>query len=300
LNLTIQPLSPFSLDLSARRFMDGDPQIRRYENGVFWQVIRANDKLLLATVHALGTVDEPRLSLKLEPGSGLSGDDIKKAKEIICSILNLDIDLKRFYSAVKDDEVMFMLTQQLYGLQSPATATVFEVLVDTITEQQISLKAAFALQRKLTRAFGDILKIDDKVYYAYPLPERLAVATVNQLMAYGLSTRKAEYIHDLSERIVEGLDLERLKSYEADDKIIEELKKIRGIGIWTATYALIRGMHRMDVMPADDLGLRMAISHYYCQDLKISSAKAREIGKLWRDWKGLACYYLLVAYRQGI
>jgi DNA-3-methyladenine glycosylase II len=168
MNTRIKPLSPFSLDLSARRFIDGDPQIRRYEDGTFWQVIRVNDKLLLATVHALGTVDVPRLSVKLEPDSGLSRDEIKKAKEIIRSILNLDIDLKRFYFAVNGDRVMFTLTQQLCGLQSPATATIFEVLVDTITEQQISLKAAFALQRKPIRAFGDILKIDDKIFMLTP------------------------------------------------------------------------------------------------------------------------------------
>ncbi len=151
------------------------------------------------------------LSLKLEPDNELSRDDIKKAKEIIRSILNLDIELKRFYSAVEGDRVMSTLTRQLRGLQSPATATVFEVLVDTITEQQISLKAAFALQRKLTRAFGDVLEINDKTYYAYPRPERLAETTIEQLMAYGLSTRKAEYIQGLAKRIVEGLDLERLK-----------------------------------------------------------------------------------------
>ena len=47
---------PFSFELSSEIFADGDRQIRNYENGRFWQVIRTNSTLILATVEAVGTV----------------------------------------------------------------------------------------------------------------------------------------------------------------------------------------------------------------------------------------------------
>jgi DNA-3-methyladenine glycosylase II len=55
-----------------------------------------------------------------------------------------------------------------------------------------------------------------------------------------LSLRKAEYIKDTSELIVEGkLDLETLKNREDSLEIIKELCKVRGIGVWTAEMTMI-------------------------------------------------------------
>jgi DNA-3-methyladenine glycosylase II len=54
-------------------------------------------------------------------------------------------------------------------------------------------------------------------------------------------------------------------------------------------------MRKLDVVPADDLGLRRIISHYYCRDEKISGEEARKVAKRWGKWKGLAAFYLIVA-----
>jgi len=80
-----------------------------------------------------------------------------------------------------------------------------------------------------------------------------------------LSGRKAEYIRDVSRLVMEGLDLEGLRSYD-ERSVIEEMSKIRGVGIWTAEMTMIRGMQKFDAIPADDLGLRRVISHYYYED----------------------------------
>jgi DNA-3-methyladenine glycosylase II len=150
----------------------------------------------------------------------------------------------------------------------------------------------------VTKTFGNILKVDDKVYYAFPKPEKIASATVEQLRECGLSYKKAEYIRDISKMIADGiLDLEKFKGYEDIDEIINELSKIRGIGVWTAELTMLRGLQKFDAIPADDLGLRRVISHYYCNDRKISGEEARRIAQNWGKWKGLAAFYLIIAER---
>ncbi len=52
------------------------------------------------------------------------------------------------------------MTRLLRGLKSPGTPTVFEALVDSIIEQQISIKVAWVLENRLIKAFGDPLEID--------------------------------------------------------------------------------------------------------------------------------------------
>jgi DNA-3-methyladenine glycosylase II len=191
---------------------------------------------------------------------------------------------------------MSALARKLRGLRSPSTASFFEALVDSIIEQQISLDVAHGLERRIVKTFGDILKADGRVYYAFPRPESLATASVERLRECGLSLRKAEYIQNASVLVEKGdLDLEALKDRPDTEGIIAELDKVRGIGPWTAELTMIRGMRKYDVIPADDLGVRRCVSHYYCRDGKISAKEVRRIAERWGRWKGLASFYLIAA-----
>jgi DNA-3-methyladenine glycosylase II len=294
--VTIPTLPPFSFELSSEIFAKGDRQIRNCENGRFWQVIRGNDKLILATVEAAGTVDKPELCAELKSNAKITAEDKKKAEAAVNTIFSLDLDLNPFYETVKDDQVMVALTRKLWGLKTPTTSTVFEALVDAIVEQQISMKVATSIERKIVKNFGDVLDLEGTVYYAYPTPQRLSVVSVEELRQCGLSFRKCEYIKGASTLIADGqLDLEKLRSYESSEQIIRELDEIRGIGVWTAEFTMLRGMQRLEALPADDLGLRRDISRYYRDGKVIKSAEARRIAEGWGNWKGLAAYYLVIA-----
>jgi DNA-3-methyladenine glycosylase II len=299
--LQLTALPPFNFNLSAEIFSDGDSQIRSFEDGKFQQVLRINGELVLATVESLGTVDEPLLSAELKTNGPLSKGEKEKAAAVLRFILNLNFDLKPFYAQVKSDKTMARITRRLWGLKSPTTQTVFEALVDSIVEQQISLKVATTLENRLIKKYGDALSIDGEVYYAYPTPKSLAVVSVEELRGCGLSQRKAEYIRGISALIAEGkLDLEKFKNYDDADEIIREMDAIRGIGVWTAELTMIRSMQKWNAFPADDLGLRRVVAHYYCGDEKIKSAQARQIAEPWGEWKGIAAYYLVVAEMLGV
>ncbi len=256
---------------------------------------------MLATVESVGTDDKPKLSIELRSNHAITKEDKKKAEEAVTTLFNLNFDLSIFYDEVKDDKILACLTRKLRGLKSPTTQTVFEALVDSIIEQQISLKVANNIENKLIKKFGDTLNLESEAYYAYPTPQKLTSVTAEELRQCGLSLRKAEYIKTVSALVAEGkLDLEKLKNYADADAIIRELDEIRGIGVWTAELTMIRGMQKWEAMPADDLGLRRVISHYYCGGKRITSAQARQIAKNWGKWKGLAAYYLVVAEMLGV
>lgn len=111
-----------------------------------------------------------------------------------------------------------------------------------------------------------------------------------------MSRKKAEYIKYVSRLIVNGaFDPERLEDLD-DESVKEKLDGLRGIGVWTAEMTMIRGMHRFGVIPADDIGVRRAIAHYYKGDRRISAEEARQIAERWGPWKGLAAFYLIIAH----
>jgi DNA-3-methyladenine glycosylase II len=84
------------------------------------------------------------------------------------------------------------------------------------------------------------------------------------------------------------------------DDIITELDALKGIGVWTAELTIYRGMQRLDVLPADDFGIRRVISKYYCGGKPIKAPEAREVAKPWSSWQGLAAFYLLAAEANSI
>jgi DNA-3-methyladenine glycosylase II len=294
--ISLSPVPPYDFSLSAGIFSGGDEQIRNFKNGTFWQVIRVNSQLILMLVESAGTVNKPQLSVELVSDRDITPRDKLEAEKNIHFLLNLDLDLKPFYRLAQGDIVLSGIVKKLRGLKSPLTSTPFEALVDSIIEQQISLKVAHSLQGKVIKSFGDRLNVKGESYYAFPTPEKLSLASIEDLRGCGLSSRKAEFIREISGLIAQDkLNLNKYKDYQDLSAAISELDEIRGIGLWTAEMTLVRGMGKLDAFPADDLGLRRIISHYYFHDKKISAEDARDIASKWGTWKGLASFYLVIA-----
>ena len=294
--MIIKCVPPYDFELSMNLFSDGDRQIRRFEEGKFWQIVRIDRRLFLLTLRDVGTADEPKVAVDLGSTQNFSAEEEEKCRELSSRLVNANFNLSPFYSDVKKDETMTEIVRGLRGLKVPSTVTVYEALVDSIIEQQISLNVAHVLQINLIKKFGGRLNLDVGAYYAYPTPQKLASATIEELRKIGLSARKAEYIRNISKMTTTGeLDLEAFRKCADVTRIIEELDKIRGIGKWTAELTIVRGLQRYDAIPADDLGLRRVIAHFYCHDKRITSDEARKIAEKWGKWKGLASFYLIMA-----
>ncbi len=293
--LKMYPEPPFNFELNIKLFSNGDPQIKRYENGSYWQVTYLNHKSVLINVQSSGTVDEPELLVTIKSDDKLDNHDKVSAEKFVRSIFNLDFDLKKFYKDMENDEVMSQLTQKLIGLKGSTIPSLFEALVSSIIEQQISLKAAHSIENRMIKGYGKRLDIDGKTYFGFPTPYILSKLSSETLRKCGLSFRKAEYVINLSKLIETGkLNLESCESMDTPD-IMDELLKIRGIGAWTAEMGVLRGLRRLDTLPVDDIGLKRVVSHYYNNDEPISAGTLDDISKRWGKWKGLAVYYLIVA-----
>jgi DNA-3-methyladenine glycosylase II len=295
-SFTVKATAPFDFDLTVQIFRSDDKEIRTNAGGKFNQVLHLNNKLALVTLTSAGTVEQPRIGVELKSNQPISAEDKQVTEKAIKFIFNLDFSLCTFYQDIKIDSTMSKIAQQLYGLKNPTTATVFEALVDSIVEQQISIKVAHTIERRIIKSFGEKLVVDGEAFFAYPSPQNIANHSLSDVKGCGLSQRKAEYIWGVAKLIADGkLNLEGMKNQDDPQKIISELDEIRGIGVWTAELTMLRGMQHLDALPADDFGIRRVISRYYCGGRPIDAADAREIAKVWGTWKGLAAFYLIIA-----
>lgn len=229
-------------------------------------------------------------SLRATFAAGLDRAAVQRA---VAWIVLADLDLKPFYRLAARHPVLGPLVRRFAGVKPFRPASLFDMTVLAITEQQISLAASQAIQARLTAAFGDLVDGDR----AFPEPRALARASLAQLRACGLSHAKAHYVRDLARSIEKGrLDLAAI-ALMPDDAACAALQEVRGLGPWSAEYIMVRGMARPDRVPFDDLGVRDAVGQILGRGVRASAAQAETLLAPFKPYRGLATYYLLVAAR---
>jgi DNA-3-methyladenine glycosylase II len=159
----------------------------------------------------------------------------------------------------------------------------FEDLVDSITSQQLSIKAAATI-------FGRIRALFHKKTL---VPELILSLKPDQLRACGLSWAKVAYVQDLAQKCLDGfIDLDNLEKW-SDEEIIKHLVAVKGIGRWTAEMLLMFTLKRPDVFPVDDLGIQKAMCKLYnLRPTKTLKVRLQKIAKNWIPNRTLACRYL--------
>jgi DNA-3-methyladenine glycosylase II len=170
---------------------------------------------------------------------------------------------------------------QLKPLRQPETIDIFSDLVGSIISQQLSVKAADAIEKRVLAALP---------------PEGLTPTTIltadqETLRSCGLSYAKIKYIRSAADAVLSGLvNFDNLGSLP-DEEVIQELVQISGVGRWTAEMLLIFSLERPDVFSVGDLGLRNAVARLYGLDREDRGAISL-LAEAWSPYRSLASRYL--------
>ena len=278
--------------LTLRRYMAfGEDAANLFDGQVFHKAFHAEGGVYLLRLSELNS----GIGMEIFPATGSPAVGAE-AMRIARQILGLDAPLDDFYAFACEHKVLAPLAQKYRGARPTLSATPFEMLVTSITAQQINLQFAFAVRSRMVRRYGASLQVADQAYHAFPQPDLLAKATVAELRELQFSTRKAEYIITLSQAIVGGgLQLSALNDLP-DAEIAKELTRLRGIGQWTVDWYLGRYLGRGHAIAAGDLGVRKAIEHYFFDGQKQNEEAIRALAAQWGDFANLAVHYLLMDF----
>ena len=279
----------------ARYHLWGEDPANRLDGQVFRRVLRLDGRLLPYEVRWSGGVEALTLLVTVADGAG--ADVARAVTAEVRRIFGLDFDLPGFYRLAKSDRALAPLVERLYGLRPTLSPTPLEMLVGSITAQQVNLSFAFACRARLVRRYGTPVGVDGGDLYAFPEAAALAAARLRELRALKYSTRKAEYIRDLARAVHAGaLDLDAI-ACAPNLAVIERLTALRGLGRWTADWFLARCCGRGDVCPAGDLAVRKAFEHHYGRGRALSEDAIRRRARAWGQYQNLAVHYLLAGMR---
>ena len=300
----------------------GTDQANRFEAGVFSKVIRTAGGPGLLSLYRV----EDRIELRLTPEDGAArsdsstidaatgaaaGEAIDAATEEVSGeahdeaiaaagkILGLSFPLQAFYAFAAGDPVLAAAVENHHGLRPNLQVDPFEMIVSSITAQQINLGFAYTVRSRLVAEYGEPYVFDGETHYAFPTPDRLAEAAPGDLLPLQFSRQKERYILNLARSIREGeIDLAGLA--EKDDATVErELTALVGIGRWTADWFRARYLGRGNVIAAGDLAVKRSIERHYFNGERVSEDRIREFAHRWGDYTNLAVQYLLADYGSG-
>ena len=296
MHATLLAPSPFSAARTLERYrLWGEDPVNRLTDGVFRRAVHVDGRWHGYRVTWADARESARLEVSL---SGMRRARVMSAALAeVRHVFGLDLDVAAFYAVAARDPVLADLVPALHGLRPTLSPRPFEMLVGLVCAQQINLAFASAMRARLARHFGTAVDLGGETIFAFPDAAALAAVPVGELRRLQFTTRKAECIVGLAERIVSGeLDLERLAACQ-NEEIVQALVAVRGFGRWTAEWFLARGLGRGDVCPAGDLAVRRAFEHFYARGRALSEDAIRRRAARWGSHQNLAVHYLLAGHR---
>jgi len=214
-------------------------------------------------------------------------------------VTGTEIDIEPALELLRSDSITSSFVDFISGIRPYSTDTVFEGLMKAVIQQQVSYRAANVLTARLVSLVGRHLKFGEDNHYGFPTAEDIASLQLRQLRAIGLGF-KAAYLRNLSRLVMAGdLDLEQLVNV-AYDEVAEILKPIRGIGEWTTQALAIASLHKFEVFPYSDIGIRNLMGRLYNKGIRLSGNEIRSKAESWGNFGGLALYLLMCADVLGL
>jgi DNA-3-methyladenine glycosylase II len=160
----------------------------------------------------------------------------------------------------------------------------YEALVRAIGYQQLTAKAGDAIIARLKVLYPDT---------AFPTPENIMSAEFDALRACGFSATKIATIKAIAEGTLSGLIPPRnIAVATGNEELIARVVTIKGIGRWTVEMLLMYSLERMDILPADDFGVREGYRSLKSLPEQPKPNALREIGKAWAPHRTVAAWYL--------
>jgi len=197
------------------------------------------------------------------------------------------LESKEIKWLIKKDKKLAHLIKKIGILKYSLDLNYFDFFVNTIIGQMLSNKASSAISKRLYNLCNNSIT-----------PQNINNLSIEKLRQIGISTAKSKYIMNLSQYILNNPNFFRnLKSMD-DDNVFKEIKKLNGLGSWSAKMYLIFVLNRMDILPYEDAAFLQSFKWLYSTD-DISKDNIIKTCLPWKPYSTIASRYLYIALDEG-
>ena len=188
--------------------------------------------------------------------------------------------IEKHFSSV--DPILASHFHLIADLTLTASTNPFVDLVESITSQQLSVKAGSTIFERFKKLFSK----------GRITPNGILSLSDQQIRDVGVSWSKVKYIKSIAEAVNSGSVVFESFSKMQDEEVIEKLTTIHGVGRWTAEMFLMFALGREDIFSYGDLGLRRGIQKIYRFKKEPSVKQMEKIVKKWTPYRTYAARIL--------
>ncbi|GGB80496.1 DNA-3-methyladenine glycosylase family protein [Dyadobacter sediminis] len=227
----------------------------------------------------------------------LAGEASRENKDFLIAYIAEWFDMNRniqpFYDLLKTDGQLAYMTETYEGFRLIGIYNIFEAICWCIVGQQINLSFAYKVKRRLVERYGEKVNYENESYYIFPDPEVLLQADLQELKSMQFSERKALYVIGIAKAFHEGtLDKEAIRMLPDFDSKVKVLTAHKGIGLWTANYALMKSLHESQAIPHGDIGLLQALANNGIIGDRSETDKIDALFSSFAGWESYLVFYL--------
>jgi DNA-3-methyladenine glycosylase II len=205
---------------------------------------------------------------------------------------DLENDIAPFYELASKDKLLKPLIEKYFGYRIIGQPDLFESIVWAVLGQQINLQFAYTLKQRFVEKFGERLRFNNEDYFFFPSPNVVAGLNDEALLPLQFSRQKSKYTVLLGETFASGeISKEKLKGLPLEEAK-NMLMKVKGVGNWTANYALMKTFRYKDAFPLEDAGVHNAIKNLKKMDRKPTLDEVKKFFKKYKGWEAYATLYL--------
>ena len=236
--------------------------------------------------------DQSQLNYTIYSDKNVSMDLESALTDRLNSMLSLTDDIGPFYALAEKDPKFQPILQSLFGYHPVRFQSGFEAAVWAILSQRNRMTTARNMYRSLVRSFGHSAEVDGIICWAFPEPHELAGCSEGDLAMVARNLRQGEFLIDVAQSFA-MVPPDFLA--EADfDEVEAWLRGINGIGPWSASFVLWRGLGRSQTVPLPDKGFLDAASRVYGGGVTLSDQEVMRIARRYHPWQGYWAHYLRV------
>lgn len=290
--MTLYPTAPYNFELLLEILSRyAHPSVETVHDGAYWRALHIGDEIALLCAQP----NSSGIHVALRAQSGPL--DAQAAFAGLRRVLPTDLDRSVFYEQARQDGRLWGIIRPLHGLPEWRAASVFEALTQAIIEQQIAWIAAQRAQRWLAEWANNAITDNGVTYYAFPKPEQIAAATIDDLRPLKITFRRIALMIDIAQQAASGkLALEALAE-ASPQEAYDYLLSIKGIGHWTAAVTLDRALGHRQHITHNDVALQAAVNRYFHGGTgRITQQQLIDTLSPYREYAGLAARFTLLRW----
>lgn len=290
---TLQPVAPFHFHESIRQIESWSLSlVHAWTGDTYFQSLSLDSFSTVFSLTWNGSVEKPELALDVP--SDLTANQVESVRQAVSRQFSLPYDLNRVIKS-KTDPKLKELVKARWGYHPVIFPTPWECIAHSLISSQVSERLTQRILESLMEQAGTHVHWQGMDFWCFPRPDQFAKLTDTQLKSMSLSRQKIDYLGGLSKRLAAG-DLVFSDWFDLpSEEILTRLLSIRGVGKFTAAFALPFGFGKLDARVPMEGGFRKVVDAVYGPDSTTDSGWAALLDS-WGEFRELAMFYVWSEY----